>query len=224
MKWVEMRALYDTVRWTEHRGGKACLKRQATGLSQQLVADFFSPPTTTKKPSEPRAETPPDNPPCPGLSRDKYPLVRRYLLRAGAAGGGAPDRLKIALGFWEKRLGVERCKWRNLSSSRQKIVLRCEETLYQWRNIHSLGIVVSSRCTGLASSGGNPCEHCHALLFLHTFQNQLNTKMPKEENMKYVPKAYRQTELGDIYLKYKGVRQLVEAVRSRLIHLLEYCD
>ena len=36
--------------------------------------------------------------------------------------------------------------------------------------------------------------------------------MPNEENMKYVPKAYRNPELGTIYLKYKGVRELVEKV------------
>lgn len=30
--------------------------------------------------------------------------------------------------------------------------------------------------------------------------------------MKYLPKSYRNPELGTIYLKYKGVRELVEKV------------
>lgn len=220
MKWVEMRALYDTLRWTDHRGGKACLKRQASGLSQQQVADFFTAPSTKKKASKPRAETPPEDPPCPGLSRDKFPLVRRYLLRAGTRGGGAPSRHNIARSFWEEKLGWEGCKWKNLSGSRQKVVLHREETLYEWRNLHSLGTVVSTHCTGLASAGVEPCKRCSGLLSLHTFQNRLNAKMPKEENMKFVPKAFRQTELGEIYLNYKGVRQLVEAVRLQFIYIL----
>ncbi|KIM68191.1 hypothetical protein SCLCIDRAFT_1009705 [Scleroderma citrinum Foug A] len=45
---------------------------------------------------------------------------------------------------------------------------------------------------------------------IHTFQNVLNRKEPDEKNMKYVPKGYRCQELGSIYLKYHGVRQLIE--------------
>lgn len=42
--------------------------------------------------------------------------------------------------------------------------------------------------------------------------------MPDEANMKFVPKAYRCPELGTIYLKYKGVRELVEQVN--LLHTI----
>jgi len=57
-----------------------------------------------------------------------------------------------------------------------------------------------------------PCEHCEALLNLHTFQVQLGRKMPADENLCHVPKAHRCEELGEIYLKYKGVKQLLDMV------------
>jgi len=37
--------------------------------------------------------------------------------------------------------------------------------------------------------------------------------MPQEKSMKFVPKAPRCTQLGEIYLKYHGVRELLEKVR-----------
>ncbi|KAH7918146.1 hypothetical protein BV22DRAFT_1108436 [Leucogyrophana mollusca] len=48
------------------------------------------------------------------------------------------------------------------------------------------------------------------LLRLPTFKNILNRKMPDEQNMKFVPKGFRCADLGEIYLKYKGVCQLME--------------
>ena len=59
-----------------------------------------------------------------------------------------------------------------------------------------------------------PCTNCVALRTLHTFQVALNRPMPAEENMKFVPVGNRCPELGAIFLKYKGVRQLVEEVSA----------
>lgn len=217
-KWLEMKALYDYQRWDEHRATKACKSRQSSGLSQLQVGDFFS--ARPKSQPKERAETPPEDPPCPGLSLNSYPLVRRYLRRVSTPGGGAPSRHRIAKALWPK-LGEERSKWKHLSLSRRGIVLRREQTLYAWINHFETGTVASSHCAGTrpVSSADTPCESCSSLLSLHTFQNQLNKKMPKEENMKYVPKEYRNKVLGEIYLKYKGVRQLLEAVSHILDHL-----
>jgi hypothetical protein len=41
--------------------------------------------------------------------------------------------------------------------------------------------------------------------------------MPAKEDMCFVPEGYRCVELGNIYLKYKGVRELVEKVRHKLL-------
>lgn len=196
-------------RWMRHQGSQACLQRQASGLVTRPVSDFFSKRPTTK-PTK-RAETPPKNPPCPGIHCNTNPLVQCYLRRVSTPGGGAPSRYKIAHALWPK-LGEERSKWKNLSKKRQDTVLRREETLYAWRNLFGLGTIVSTQCSGIASTTNQPCEHCSGLLSFHPFQNQLNKKLPKEENMKFVPKAYHSAELGKIYLKYTGVRQLIEAV------------
>lgn len=37
--------------------------------------------------------------------------------------------------------------------------------------------------------------------------------MPAEDNFNYTPVRYRNGKLGAIYLKYKGVRELMEAAR-----------
>lgn len=57
-----------------------------------------------------------------------------------------------------------------------------------------------------------PCEKCRALLHVGVFRTQLNRPMPDESDMKYTPILYRNKEEGDIYLKYKGLRQLIEEV------------
>ena len=65
-----------------------------------------------------------------------------------------------------------------------------------------------------------PCISCVELRKIHVFQNVLNRKIPDENNMKYVPKNYRCRELGSIYLKYNGVRQLIEEVCGAVWHTL----
>ncbi|TFY76153.1 hypothetical protein EWM64_g7859 [Hericium alpestre] len=40
--------------------------------------------------------------------------------------------------------------------------------------------------------------------------NALNVPLPAEVNEKFVPRKYRSNELGDLYLKHKGVRELIE--------------
>lgn len=99
------------------------------------------------------------------------------------------------------------------------MVLRRESVLFQWRNSRSVGSVFASSCEGVAASSVpvRPCEDCHALWRLHRFQVVLNRQMPDEGAWKFTPKVYRNGELGAIYLKYKGVRELIESVRLFLL-------
>ncbi|KIK92234.1 hypothetical protein PAXRUDRAFT_147779, partial [Paxillus rubicundulus Ve08.2h10] len=53
---------------------------------------------------------------------------------------------------------------------------------------------------------------CQQLYKLHVYQNVLNQKEPQEANMKFILKCHQCQELDSIYLKYKGVRQLIEEV------------
>jgi hypothetical protein len=56
------------------------------------------------------------------------------------------------------------------------------------------------------------CAECRDLLNLHTFQVALNKRLPANANLKYTPNDRRDPEVGNIYLKVKGVRDLVETV------------
>jgi len=38
--------------------------------------------------------------------------------------------------------------------------------------------------------------------------------MPEEHNLRHVPIEHRCSELGEIYVKYKGVKELLDLVRS----------
>ncbi|KAI0027281.1 hypothetical protein K488DRAFT_62043 [Vararia minispora EC-137] len=100
------------------------------------------------------------------------------------------------------------------------MVLLREKALFLWRNEHNLGSIFSSSCTNFALSAtpqypeGHPCDQCSSLWHVHTFQNALNRGMPEEQNVKNTPIGYRNTALGQIYLRYKGLRELVEGVNS----------
>jgi hypothetical protein len=209
-QWITMRALYDLKLWKHHRATQKCMKKRATGLlTRSLFALGFGEPS---KPSKEYLGTCPF--PCPGLSQDSSPLIGRYLCRTAAAGGGAPSRQTLIKDLF----GFGHVSWRDLTSKQQRMVLRREEMLYLWKVSRSTQSIYAAGCetTVYASPAGNPnpCAECLSLYNLHKFTVALNRKIPNEENMKFVPRKYRPTELGKIYLKCKGVRELVEKVRT----------
>jgi hypothetical protein len=129
-----------------------------------------------------------------------------------AVGGGAPSRTNIARVLF----GVD-AAYGLLSDTDKKMVLCQEESLFQWKNSRAVGAVFSTKCSkDVAGRQGDGelllCVQCHDLLKLHTFQVALNKRMPADANMKYTPNNHRDPEVGDIYLKVKGVRDLVETV------------
>jgi len=133
--------------------------------------------------------------------------------RTSSTGGGAPSRHTIAKGLFKSKGEV---LWKDLSARQQKMVLRREELTQLWKISRSTSSIFSSACEvtvhGSASAPLRPCSECDGLYKVHKFLVAINRPMPNEEDMKYVPKAYRNPELGTIYLKYKGVRELVEKV------------
>jgi hypothetical protein len=96
------------------------------------------------------------------------------------------------------------------------MVICREIALQRWKVGRSIGAIFASDChrdvSTLDGQDPEPCSACRKLLSLHTFQVAINRPMPDESNMKHVPMAYRDPELGKIYLKYHGVRELVEQV------------
>ncbi|KAF6742097.1 hypothetical protein DFP72DRAFT_1109656 [Ephemerocybe angulata] len=208
--WVQMRVLYDIRRFTEHRASARCMSRQANGLA---TPSLFALGFTIKKTEE---ETVQDLPimvplPCPGLTSDADVRVATYLSRVTVSTGGAPARMTIARSLFELD---DDTTWTGLSQLQQKMVLRREEVLAAWRVSHGLDAVYSTSCLETIHAPVDkvppPCEQCLSLFDLHTFQVAIRRPAPLESNMKFVPKRYRCQKLGKIYLKYHGVRQLME--------------
>ncbi|EIW63281.1 uncharacterized protein TRAVEDRAFT_161459 [Trametes versicolor FP-101664 SS1] len=95
------------------------------------------------------------------------------------------------------------------------MVICSEEARFRWRNLRSVGAVYSTSCEGTVrvldiQVPAKPCARCLSLLHVAVFRTQLNREMPDESNMKYTPWLYQNKEMGAIYLKYLGVRQLLE--------------
>ncbi|KAH9945584.1 hypothetical protein B0H21DRAFT_709290 [Amylocystis lapponica] len=203
--WIQMRVLYDTKYWKTHRRSKKCQANRATGLRKTTINQFFKPIGTQ---AVLRSNIPV---PCPGLMRTSDPRVDQYLRRTSTPGGGAPSRPKLAKKIYKS----ETISWSDLSKKRREVVLREEELQYKWRNSRTTGAVFSTACAKTVhmptmDTTPVPCAQCMALKSLHTFQVALNRPMPSEENMKYVPKSWRCENLGEIYMKYRGVRKLID--------------
>ncbi|KAJ3513597.1 hypothetical protein NMY22_g14994 [Coprinellus aureogranulatus] len=204
-QWVFMRALYDTLRFTEHRKSKKCQGVQSTGL---VTKSLWSLGFVYKKAAR-STSTCMVPVPCPALTRQSDPRIDNYLSRTSVQFGGAPSRFVIT-----RELFGPDARWSELSKKRQRMVVRREKVLALWRNAHDIEAVFSTQCESTVYAGGEadppPCEACHALHKLHTFQVAIRRPMPLEKNMKFVPKAYRCSQLGEIYLRYTGVRELME--------------
>ncbi|KAJ7508549.1 hypothetical protein B0H11DRAFT_2304702 [Mycena galericulata] len=216
--WVIMRVLYDIRRWTEHRSTSKCIKSRKTGLStQSLFSLGFKKQSggSTIIPSAPRNTLLP----CPGLTRESNEGIATYMARVTASGGGAPSRTRIA----RQLFSSDEIKWRDLNASDRRMVLRRELTLQKWKIGRNVGAVFSSDCLRDVltpdSHEPQPCSECRKLLKLHTFQVAIRRPMPDESKMKFVPVAHRDPELGKIYLKYHGVRELVEQDDGRSPYL-----
>ncbi|KAF6742271.1 hypothetical protein DFP72DRAFT_1022703 [Ephemerocybe angulata] len=208
-KWLQMRLLYDTRRFSEHRRGGKCRSTQAKGsITKSLLSMGF---VRTKKDLD-TSQLCMSPLPCPGLTREAEPKVEAYICRTSATYGGAPSRMSIARTLFD--IIDLKVLWSDLNAKQQRMVLRREVTLAAWRIVREVEAVFSVKCdiTVYTAIGKDPspCHSCKSLLELHSFQVALRRPQPSEANMKYVPKAHRCTQLGEIYLKYHGVRELLE--------------
>lgn len=231
-KWISMRVLYDVRRWKDHRNSEHCRKMQLSKSFTKSLNNFFYSSTVEECATSTQvthlrvSEASTSSYPCPGLSAAAHDNITSYLARTSSAGGGAPTRKSIALSLFPK-LDAESYSWPSLTLTQQRMVLRREELQYKWLNQRSTHAIFSSSCLqnipGTSEDNIIPCLECNALWKLPTFRTILRRKTPDEKNMKYVPKAYRCPELGTIYLKYHGVRDLMEKVcyNTSFVYLLK---
>ncbi|KAF8173724.1 hypothetical protein K438DRAFT_1920853 [Mycena galopus ATCC 62051] len=219
--WLEMRALYDLLRWKEHRTTSKCIKARSKGLStKSLLALGFVRIAKRGSSVAPAASVPPTtrtrNLPCPGLTSDSNPDIAKYLARAAVTGGGVPSRQRIIAELFPSD-DIQHLK--DLSDDKQRMVLRRELSLHKWKIARSVAAVFSANCLReVPTTEGDevqPCSECQSLHRLHGFQVAIHCRMPDEAKMKHVPKAYQDAELGRIYLKHRGVRELVELEDGR---------
>lgn len=212
--WVMMRQLYDIRRWKDHRRSAKCQVRQQHGLVNKSIRGFFTKEVVNALADVSPACTSPisNKVHCPGLRREAYVKVARFIKRTLAPGGGAPSRPEIA-----KLIFGPNVVYSQLSNDDKKQILRRENHLYQWRIVRSAGSVYSTKCLEMvpAKSSGQcprPCTKCLDLFALKSFKVALQRKEAPEDRMKYTPFSWRDSAVSDIYLKVKGVRELVENV------------
>ncbi|KAJ6504529.1 hypothetical protein DFH09DRAFT_943717 [Mycena vulgaris] len=207
--WIVMRVLYDLVRWRQHRDTAKCKKCAGSSTQSLFSLGFTKLPTTTSSSTTvsippPRCTIPL---PCPGLTRESDTEIATYIARTSVTGGGAPSRVRLAMDLFA-------VKYSDLEASQQRMILRREVTLQKWKIGRSVGAVFSASCLrDVPTPDGaepQPCTECQNLYKLHGFKVAIHRPMPAEIAMKYVPVAYRDKELGTLYLRYQGVRDLIE--------------
>lgn len=161
--------------------------------------------------------------PCGGLTCEQHSQISVYLMRSQAAGGGARPRKDIV-----HELFGEDVKWGDLNKRQQLRVERVEAIEFQWLNFREQGFVLSTRClkTSLSGNSVGPCDECSNLLKNKVFKNALQRRLPKEENLRYTPLAYRAKLTGEQYTKMVGVYDIVQKatnVRCLLYLLVNDC-
>ncbi|KZV91811.1 hypothetical protein EXIGLDRAFT_579866, partial [Exidia glandulosa HHB12029] len=132
------------------------------------------------------------------------------LARTGVPGGGAPSRTAIARAMFSRDLA-------DLSSVEKRHVRNAEAQQFRWLNRHGVQAVFSRSCTKMVPNSSSPqaqtCLACHSVAALKIFKNALRVPPPLPENQKFVPHSYREKELGELYLRYHGLSDLVKKVR-----------
>ncbi|KAJ6521817.1 hypothetical protein DFH09DRAFT_1424506 [Mycena vulgaris] len=192
-----------------HRETAKCKKCTGTSTQSLFSLGFkklSACSSITTVPTPPRRTIPL---PCPGLIRESDEEIATYIARTSVAGGGAPSRPRLNLA-----MGLFSMKYSGLDSSQQRMVLGREITLQRWNIGRAVGAVFSASClrdvTTLDGDEPEPCTECWGLYKLHGFKVAIHRPMSEENSMKYVPVAYRDKELGTLYLRYHGVRDLIE--------------
>ncbi|EJD35365.1 hypothetical protein AURDEDRAFT_21815, partial [Auricularia subglabra TFB-10046 SS5] len=130
------------------------------------------------------------------------------LRRQALVGGGAPSRPALA----KARFG---CSWSELSERQRQSIRRLEEKSFKWLNRRGLDAVYSTDCLdwvdAAKSDDVRPCRNCLQIQNLKVFKNALRRPTPDEKNLKFAPKWTQSSEDARIYMKYAGVRDLVES-------------
>lgn len=200
---------YDIERFNVHRD--SCLTNKKIQGTTSSLKDLFAKQRLVSAAVPTPRPLPRTDMPCMGLTADLVPEVQDYLRRTAVPGGGAPTRHALSLCLFNR-------KWVLLAPSEQARVRSAEAHEYLWLNRHGIEAVFSARChktvtiASTSSRVNNTCAACHSVRDRKVFKNALTRPIPDDANRKYVPYSYREEELGELYLKYHGLADLVKKV------------
>ncbi|KAI0026653.1 hypothetical protein K488DRAFT_34225, partial [Vararia minispora EC-137] len=138
--------------------------------------------------------------------------IDQYMYRTGTTGGGAPSREDIARTMFS--LSSNERHWKSLTSEKKRLVRIRQGELHTWFIRREVGAIFSASCRHEArcSADGShrECEECEALRRHPRFRAAINKPIPAEKNARYTPIEHRQVELGKLYMRYNGLKSLVE--------------
>ena len=130
--------------------------------------------------------------PCPGLTPERDSRIATYLTRSQAAGGGSRPRHTISHEQFAKSP-------KDLDKYEFSELLRLEATEFRWLNFRNQQLIRASACLKKSPSRREPAEPCSACMIVSKdpiFKNALARKLPKEENLKFVPYERRAEPTG----------------------------
>lgn len=202
---------YNTSYFVEHVEkcrGPSKKNAHVTNINRSVLTNFLQrQPSGT--PTDPSTSSRPNSimHPCCGLTPEQNSQISVYLMRSQAIGGGARPRRDIV-----RQLFGEEMKWGDLNKHQQLRVERIEATEFRWLNFREQGFILSATCLKTLSSEDpqQPCSECSDLTRNKVFKNALRRKLPKEENLRYTPSAYRAKMTGEQYAKMVGVYEIVQ--------------
>ncbi|KXN81592.1 hypothetical protein AN958_04402 [Leucoagaricus sp. SymC.cos] len=166
-------------------------------------------------PSKPNTQLPdPANllKPCGGLSSMDDLCIGNYLTCVTALGGGGEDPREIAKRRFRKNLG-------ELTDKERQNVEDVQCLMRRWINDHQQMCVYSPTCRKLISIRGqeHSCTECCSVLKIREFMNALQKKKPAAENMKFTNIKYHAPVLGDLFIQYLGLQDVIENSDNPLI-------
>lgn len=220
-EFVKMKEPYDATRFNEHV--KRCTpesrkKRAAAGSSSLWkwigkTRDNPSSLGSTQTRTRTAVLDAELNYPCPGLTELDDPRVPKYLRRTGFAGGGARALTDIAKNRFGKAFS-------ELGKQKKQEVVDVQLHEHKWRNDHQKLRVFASKCKQhvakpVLNCRAQPCDECSALLSNKRFKAILRKPTPDDKDFIYTNHRYRSKNLGEIYARTIGLRQIIEnPVRS----------
>ncbi|KAJ7727802.1 hypothetical protein DFH07DRAFT_970018 [Mycena maculata] len=207
---VTMGEVYEAGKWNFHHTNSCPVLHPE---KRKRIGDGLGGTPTLKKlgfftAGEPGAKKPRATIPCPGITASTCPRLPVYLIRTGAAGGGARSLPAIASQIFSKL-------FRNLNS-KKKIVANTQCHERKWINDHTQQRVLSTRCKKTVVAVGVddihilPCSECSLILGNAQFKQAIRLRIPDDENYIYVNHQYRNQALGHIYARTIGLKEIIE--------------